>query len=260
MTVPQAGHGVVEDVGAVVVAVVGDDPVDLDPVGGEEGPGSVPEPDRGLGFLVVQGLGVGQPAVPVDCRVQVGVSDPGTLAAFAGQGRLRAAAVGPPAASVGDPAELLHIQVDHVSRAPGIDPLRRDHGRDCSGVGASEGVAGRGEVAQSADTQPVQPPSHGAQADHHGLVDHPGGQPMLVRQRIDPTADQVVVDPGRRPLQHPAQRLDPLHHRALDLRRAVGRGTGDIDQCCLAVLLVTGDPFVHGVPGHPELGGHVRDR
>src|SRR3954462_2907274 len=49
---------------AVAGAVVGDDSVDVgDAVGGEQHAGAVDEPDRGGGFPVGQGFGVGQAGV-----------------------------------------------------------------------------------------------------------------------------------------------------------------------------------------------------
>ena len=59
-------------------------------MGGEEGPGTAEEADRGGGLLVVEGLGVGQAGEAVDGGVQVGVANPGALA------RLEAFASGVP--------------------------------------------------------------------------------------------------------------------------------------------------------------------
>src|SRR5690606_5173517 len=109
-------------VGFVVGAVVGDHPDHpVDAVGGEERPGAVEEPDRGGRFLVGQVLGVGQAGEPVHGRVQVDVAGTGTggLGSLGGLVRRGAAAVGAPAAAVGDAADLLHVQVDHVPRGSG---------------------------------------------------------------------------------------------------------------------------------------------
>src|SRR5690606_15679598 len=108
-----------ERVGLVVGAVVGDHPHDpVDAVGGEERPGTVEEPDRGACGLVGKVLGVGQAGVPVDGGVQVDVADPGTfgLGALGGLVRRGPAVVGAPRAAVGDTADLLCVQVDHVPR------------------------------------------------------------------------------------------------------------------------------------------------
>jgi hypothetical protein len=58
-----AGEGV--DGGAVGGAVVGEDALDADAVAGKERECALEETDRGGGFLVVEDLGVGEPAVVV---------------------------------------------------------------------------------------------------------------------------------------------------------------------------------------------------
>ena len=83
----QGGDCCGEGPGPVVRSVVGDDPHEPgDAVGGEEGPGTAEEADRGGGLLVVEGLGVSQAGEAVDGGVQVGVADPGSFASFGGFG------------------------------------------------------------------------------------------------------------------------------------------------------------------------------
>ena len=90
-------------------------------MGGEEGPGTAEEADRGGGLLVVEGLGVGQAGEAVDGGVQVGVADPGSLASFGGFGFGGSSPVGPPASPRWDASDLLDVQVDHVAREAGQD-------------------------------------------------------------------------------------------------------------------------------------------
>src|SRR5665648_897435 len=117
------GHGSVERPGGVVGSVVGDHPNHpVDAVGGEEHPGPVEEPDRGLGGLIGQVLGVGQAGVTVDCGVQVDVARWGALGlgplggfvrrgSAADKAAQRAKAKGTPAGYV-----YLHSAVDGYSR------------------------------------------------------------------------------------------------------------------------------------------------
>ena len=102
----------------VTRAVVSDPPADVgDAVGSEERFRVAPEPEQGVGGLVREGFGVGESGEPVDRRVEVGVAD---LAAFGDV----AAAVEAPTPALGDPADLLHVQVDHVTAVAGSDRAR----------------------------------------------------------------------------------------------------------------------------------------
>jgi hypothetical protein len=86
-------------------------------VGGEGGNGTVPEGDRGDGLLIVEGLGVGEPGVVVERRMQVrvsGLAGAGT-GAFGSAGGLGADAVHPPAAAGRDTSEFLDVDVDQVA-------------------------------------------------------------------------------------------------------------------------------------------------
>ena len=100
-------------------AVVGHDPLDGDAVGGEERRGrGARNAGGGLALLVGVDLGVGQAGVVVDggVHVVVAASRRGPLRPG---GRLAAAvaAVDPPAAAVGEPAELLDVDVDQFAGA-----------------------------------------------------------------------------------------------------------------------------------------------
>ena len=80
------------------------------------------EPDRGRGLLVLERLGVGQAGEAVLHGVEVGVADLLLLLiSLAGEDLFAAAAVGPPAAAVGDLPDLLHVHVDHVAGVAGND-------------------------------------------------------------------------------------------------------------------------------------------
>src|SRR5699024_5705565 len=114
-----------EVTGAVAVPVVGDDPVDVcDAVSGEPDLGSGQERCSSGSLLVGQGLGVGESGEPVDGRVQVRV------AAFRASrfrstdslGLVAVAAMDAPAAAVGYSADLLHVQVHHMT-GPARDDL-----------------------------------------------------------------------------------------------------------------------------------------
>ena len=143
----QCFHGAGEVFGSVVGTVVGDYPVDAgDPVGDEERPCAAEEPDRGGCILIIEGLGVSQAGETVHGRVQVGVPPTPAGAAFGGPPGRRIASVDPPATTVGDLPELLHIQVDQV---PG-----EGRGDRCRvAVVLPAGV----QVFASGDPQPVQP-------------------------------------------------------------------------------------------------------
>ncbi len=100
------GQQVRELVGAEVLGVVGEDFVDGHVVGPEPRLGAPPEPDEGVGGLVVVGLDVGDSGVVVHCHVQIGVPHPPPLA-FGAAGLSRAAAVHAPAAARGMRATFL---------------------------------------------------------------------------------------------------------------------------------------------------------
>jgi hypothetical protein len=82
-------------------------------VAGEVGRGSGEERRAGGAFLIGQDLGVGQSAVVVDQRMDV--IEPELRSAISGEFSPRAA-VGSPAAAVGNAPELLDVHVDQLSR------------------------------------------------------------------------------------------------------------------------------------------------
>jgi len=80
--------------GAVVGAVVGQDPLDGDAPGGEEADRSAVEADGGDGLLILEDLGVDDPVAVVEGGVQVAVAGAGVASVLAGP-----SAVEPPAAA-----------------------------------------------------------------------------------------------------------------------------------------------------------------
>jgi hypothetical protein len=70
----ELGEGVAPQVRAIAAAVVGQDSLDRDAVGGEPGLGPAPESRGCLAGLVVVDLEVGKPGVVVDLGVDVGVA------------------------------------------------------------------------------------------------------------------------------------------------------------------------------------------
>jgi len=106
---PEGGSGVGEqDRLGVGLGVIGQDPLDLDPMVGEEGGCLDQEPGGGHRVLAGEELAEGDPGAIVDRRVNVVVADP---PAPAGRG----AAVGAVATTVGDAAQLLDVEVDQLA-------------------------------------------------------------------------------------------------------------------------------------------------
>ena len=62
----------------IAAAIVREHPLDGDAVAGEECPGPTPEGDGGRGPFVGMDLGVGQAAVGVDGRMDVGITEAGS--------------------------------------------------------------------------------------------------------------------------------------------------------------------------------------
>ena len=100
----------VEGFGPVAGAVVGQDPLDGDALAGEPGLGPGPEPGGGVLALIAEDLDVGQAGVVVDGVVDVVIPTP------AGGSATVAYSLGASdhavAAAVGDPAQLLDVDVD----------------------------------------------------------------------------------------------------------------------------------------------------
>ena len=82
------------------------------PCSANQAHGAVPEPDGGDGLFVVVDLGVDEPGAVVDRGVDVAVAD--LLESFV---VVVAASVEPPAATVGDATDLLHVDVDQLAWA-----------------------------------------------------------------------------------------------------------------------------------------------
>lgn len=128
MPMSQSGHRVMEQVGAVVVAVVGNDPVDADAVGGVEGSGPMEESRGRRLLLVLERLGVGQAGVPIDGRVQIRIADSGSGAALGGLG----VAVAPAVDLAAPPSGMVPtFFTSRCSMAPGCSP--RSPTKRCAG-------------------------------------------------------------------------------------------------------------------------------
>ena len=117
-----AGRG--EVAAPVAAAVVGQDPLDRDPVARVEAPGALEEGGRRRRRLVGQLLGVGQPAVVVDREVDPVPADAAVPVALT--------AGDPMTAARSDPAEHLGVEVDEFARPlalvaddwwPGLEPV-----------------------------------------------------------------------------------------------------------------------------------------
>jgi len=202
-------------------------------VGGEERSGPGEEPDRGRRGLIREVFGVGQPGVPIDRGVQVDIAGPGALGLGPGDGlgRVGAAAVGAPAAAVGDPPDLLHVQMHHVAGIAGGDPARHP-------VVRPVGV----EVGAPADPEPDQPPP-----------DRGDGDPVVA-------AAQLGGDLPGGPLVLPPPGLDQLDHRRGGLRRRAVRDAGPIQQPQLTEGVEAGLPLAQTLPRHTSLGRDMGDR
>src|SRR5271155_5230213 len=104
-------EGLVEGPALVGEGVVGHDSLDDDPVGPVPGFGPTPESRAGDSGLVGEHLGVGQSGVVVHGRVNVRIAD-ATLLGLA-DGLAPVDLVTP---SSGDLAQLLHVDVDQLTR------------------------------------------------------------------------------------------------------------------------------------------------
>src|SRR5699024_2031313 len=146
-------------VGAGVETFVGHQPLvalDLPVVAGRVGPSALlPANERAgrHGSLVLESLGAGQAGEPVLHRVEVGVDDLLLMSALARQGLGAAAAVGPPAAAVGNLPDLLHVHVDHVPGVAGDDLAR-----------PAQILALGSDVADPIQPEAVQPARHSPHA------------------------------------------------------------------------------------------------
>src|SRR5690625_3066564 len=208
----ELGDGV--DEGAAVAVgegVVGHHALDPgDAHGGEVGSCPPQEVGAGLGGLVVVDLAVGQAGVVIDHGVDVVIADaPGLVLLHV------AAAVGAPAAAVGDLAQLLHI---HVDQLPGPGPFVAHGG----GLGGADLLPGR-------RVQLVQ-------VGHAGAAQHPrdgaGGHAELGGDPVRPAA-----------VSTPAV-YDPLSHLPRGTPGAVAGAAGAVVQAVLALFVVALEPVV----------------
>ena len=148
MPIREGLHGAGEAGAAVVVPVVRDHPLPVgDPVSDEEHPRTGEEPDCGCGALVTEGRRVGQARMPIDRAMQIRVAD--TPLPLGGSCGFGAAAMRPPASAVGDPPELLHIQVRRLPRPLRKDPL----------PGPAQLFPCWGEVPQARHSESAQTPA-----------------------------------------------------------------------------------------------------
>src|SRR3954447_13172422 len=120
-----AGEGV--DRRAVGRAVIRQQALDGDAVGGIEGDRALEEPDRGRGLLVGEDFDVGQPGGVVDADVHVLPADLAlALAGGVGCGRVAAALAGHPVPGAAlDPAELLDVDVQQLAGVTALIAVRR---------------------------------------------------------------------------------------------------------------------------------------
>ncbi len=174
----QVAAGVAPGVLAVGPGVVGQDPFDADAQGREVGGGPHEEGCAGRGGLVGKVFGVGNAAVVVECGVEVGVS--GAVASV-----LVRAACCPAedfvAAAVGNPAQLLDVDVDQFAgsgafvAADGLAGRTVQGGQGRLAVSLEDAVSGRGrDVA-------------------------PDGQPERAYAVFAPEAEDFRLDFGRCP-------------------------------------------------------------
>jgi len=205
---------------AVAAAVVGQYPVDVDVVGGEERGGSGPERGCGGALFVVEDLAVGQAAVGVDRGVHERVPDlaPVTLAAH------RGTAVGSPAATAWDAAQLLDVEVDQLARAGHLHAPDRFPRRPV-------------EVVEPVDAMTGQDGVHGGGGD------------------LDDARDA-----GRAKAPRAAQVQDAPLHRCLGPGGLSTRAAGTVLQAGWAFDLVAAPPDIGAVPGDPHRRRGVGDR
>jgi hypothetical protein len=120
-----AGNGVDgRDVGG---AVVGEDPLDRDPVAGEEADRSAQEDEGGRRPLVAQDLGVGEAGGVVDADVDE-LPAGGSAASARSVGEPRGVVLvcrEPVPGAAGDPAEPLDVDVDELAGARALIAPRR---------------------------------------------------------------------------------------------------------------------------------------
>ena len=163
----------------VARAVVGDDAFTDNALRSEPGDRSMPERGGGVAGFVVVDLGVHEAGAVIECRVDEPVASSAVAAA---------ATVEPPAAAVGDPTDLLHIDVDELTRPVALIAADRF---DVGGpVSAIEPAAARG----------VQDPLHRRRRQARFVGQAVRAPTMLVTQPHDPFAG-----PRRRRVRGPVR-------------------------------------------------------
>ena len=212
---PQGGEGLGEGGRvAVVEGVVGHHPLDAgDAVGGEEGRRAGEEAGAGASALIGVQLGVGEAAVVVDRRVQVVIAGPPLGAGPPGP------PAGPPAATVGDAPELLHVQMHQLTWALALiaQPAHRPAAHPLAGE--------RVELAEARQA---------VAGDHP--ADRRGGDPQL---GADPVGAAAMPAAGRED-----QRLQRGRGA---MRAAVGPARA-VRQAALALGAKAPQPLVGGGP------------
>lgn len=171
----QLPAGVPVKVRAVGRAVVGEDPLDRDPLGGE--PGQRP-PEKGAGALLAlvgQHLGVGHPRGAVDGDVH---------ALPAAAPALTLARAGDPVPGARDAPQLLDVDVHQLARARGLEAvggLGRIEPSQAPQAGAGANAAHRALGDSQAGGDLVGGHARPAQADHRALALGGGGARDPVR-------------------------------------------------------------------------------
>ncbi len=139
--------------------------------------------------------------------------------------------VDPPATTVGDPADLLHIDMHHMSWPSSHDPAR------CPVV-LTRGIE---------EPTPVQPQ----------MGELTGHRPHRDRGAFTVEFER---DPSRRPLVDLAQPLDPGDDRGGSRCRLPMGCRGSVEQVEFAVPAPPVDPLGGALARDPHLGGDVSDR
>ncbi len=202
-------------VAAITVAVVGQDPLDGDALGGEPGDGPSEERDGVCGVLRAGELAVGEPRVGIDGGMDVGVAAAGSATSLG---------LGCPSqhlvATAGrHPGKLLHVDVDQLAAAVSLDVADRP-------------PSGAVHPAQPGDAMTNQDPVHGGGR-------HPHNAPKTGWTELARTSQRhnAPLQPGRGPMRAavgPARAVlqpsDAL--RLIAPPPLVGALTGDVHRFC----------------------------
>ncbi len=203
-----------EQFGAVASAVVGEHSLNRDPNGVEIGVRPLPERCRGLLLLVFEEFAVGEPGAVVDGIVDVPVADLAALSVLLAGCTAQHLVT----AAVGDPAELLDVDVDQVAWCfvdVGVRLLRRPLDPH-----PGRGVGPRQPRATVAEQNLVH------RRDRHP---QPIGNPGRPPPSADPQPDHTTLDPSRCPSRRGPRTRGSISHAvpavlAVALDPALGRG------------------------------------